>query len=130
MTLNNFDTTDIEMAFGTAVIDAGVTPRVFNNRPKAKVQSPDFAVVRVGYDVTDLAAYGTCSVRIALYARDVDNEKNGIKLGVMYDKLLAGMPMETGRYLVDPNPVISPDIADDYGFHARIVTFRITIKAV
>lgn len=128
--MNNFDTTDIEQAFGQAMEDAGVTSHIFNNRPKAKLQTADFAVVRVGYDVTDLAAYGTCSVRIALYARDVDNLKNGVKLGVMYDKLLAGMPMEIGRYLVDPNPIISPDIADDYGFHARIVTFRITIKAV
>lgn len=128
--MNNFDVTDIEQAFGQAVQDAGVTPRVFANRPKAKVQSPDFAVVRVGYEVTDLAAYGVCSVRIALYARDVDNFKNGVKLGVMYDRLLAGMPMEIGRYLVDPNPIVAPDIADDYGFHARIVTFRITIKAV
>lgn len=128
--MNNFDTTDIEQAFGQVVEDAGVTSLVFNNRPKAKLQTAEFAVVRVGYDVTDLAAYGTCSVRIALYARDVDNLKNGVKLGAMYDRLLAGMPMETGRYLVDPNPIVSPDIADDYGFHARIVTFRITIKAV
>ncbi|MBO7323412.1 MAG: hypothetical protein J6U51_07510 [Bacteroidales bacterium] len=128
--MNNFDTTDIEQAFGQAMEDAGVTSLILNNRPKAKLQTADFAVVRVGYDVTDLAAYGTCSVRIALYARDVDNLKNGVKLGVMYDKLIAGMPMEIGRYLVDPNPIISPDIADDYGFHARIVTFRITIKAV
>lgn len=128
--MNNFDTTDIEQAFGQVLEDAGVTSLVFNNRPKAKVQSADFAVVRVGYDVEDLAAYGVCSVRIALYARDVDNFKNGVKLGIMYDKLLEGMPMETGRYLVDPNPVIAPDLADDYGFHARIVTFKITIKAV
>lgn len=128
--MNNFDTTDIEQAFGQAMEDAGVTSLILNNRPKAKLQTADFAVVRVGYDVTDLAAYGTCSVRIALYARDVDNLKNGVKLGVMYDRLIAGMPMEIGRYLVDPNPIISPDIADDYGFHARIVTFRITIKAV
>lgn len=128
--MNNFDATDIEQAFGQAMEDAGVTSLILNNRPKAKLQTADFAVVRVGYDVTDLAAYGTCSVRIALYARDVDNLKNGVKLGVMYDKLIAGMPMEIGRYLVDPNPIISPDIADDYGFHARIVTFRITIKAV
>ena len=68
--MNNFDTTDIEQAFGQAMEDAGVTSLILNNRPKAKLQTADFAGVRVGYDVTDLAAYGTCSVRIALYARD------------------------------------------------------------
>ena len=118
----------LQETIGQAVLDAGVTTKVFANRPKAQVKVQDFAVVRVAYQVDDLAAYGTCSVRVALFARDVENVKNGKRLGLMYDALISGMPAEIGRYMISRNPLISPDIADDYGFHARIVTFKITIK--
>lgn len=126
--MTNYDITDIETAIMEVVRTAGVTATVYPNRPKAQVKAGDFAVVRVSYDVNDRAAYATCSVRVALYARDVDNIKNGVKLGLMYDALVANMPAEIGRYMIDPNPTITPDLADDYGFHARIVTFKLTIK--
>lgn len=126
--MNNFDITDIEQTIGQAVIDSGATAKVFANRPKAQVKVQDFAVVRVAYQVEDLAAYGTCTVRVALFARDIENVKNGVKLKKMYEALISVMPAQIDRYMIDRNPSVSPDIADDYGFHARIVTFKITIK--
>ena len=126
--MKNYDTSDIESAFISIVKTAGVSANVYPNRPKSTVKSQDFVVVRLGTGVEDLAAYGTCRVRIYLYARDVENIKNSTKLGLMYDALIGNMPAQSGRYMIDPNPTISPDLADDYGFHARTITFRVTIK--
>ena len=126
--MTNYDTSDIESAFISIVKTAGVSANVYPNRPKSTVKSQDFVVVRLGTGVEDLAAYGTCRVRIYLYARDVENIKNSTKLGLMYDALIGNMPAQSGRYMIDPNPTISPDLADDYGFHARTITFRVTIK--
>ena len=126
--MTNYDTSDIESAFISIVKTAGVSANVYPNRPKSTVKSQDFVVVRLGTGVEDMAAYGTCRVRIYLYARDVENIKNSTKLGLMYDALIGNMPAQSGRYMIDPNPTISPDLADDYGFHARTITFRVTIK--
>lgn len=126
--MTNYDISDIEGAFIGLVKAANVSANVYPNRPKATVKSQDFVVVRLGTAVEDLATYGTCRVRISLFARDVDNIKNSVKLGLMYDALIAGMPAQEGRYMIDVNPTISPDVADDYGFHARIITFKVTIK--
>ena len=126
--MTNYDISDIESAFMSIVKTAGVSSNVYPNRPKSVTKSQDFVVVRLGTAVEDLAAYGTCRVRIFLFARDVENIKNSTKLGMMYDALVGNMPAQSGRYMIDVNPTISPDVADDYGFHARIITFKVTIK--
>lgn len=126
--MTNYDISDIEGAFIGLVKAANVSANVYPNRPKSVTKSQDFVVVRLGTSVEDLAAYGTCRVRIFLFARDVENIKNSTKLGMMYDALVGNMPAQSGRYMIDVNPTISPDVADDYGFHARIITFKVTIK--
>lgn len=128
--MNDFDITDIENTFKTIVKNLNVTTTVYTERPKAKLQSEDFAVVMVTGKVDDRRSLGECEVGVHLFARDVSAEKNGAKLKVMYEKLVTGMPSESGRYLIDTCPFVLPDVGDDYGFHARIITFNVTIKAV
>lgn len=126
--MTNFDISDIEAAFKAIVKNAGVSAVIYTNRPKAKTSDEDFVVVSVSGNVRDVAGYGETKVGIDLFARDVMNIKNAVKLGLMYDALVANMPAEYGRYLIDPNPNIIADAPDDYGFHARMIEFQITIK--
>ena len=41
---------------------------------------------------------------------------------------MSAVPAETEDYVIDIHPFVLPDVADDYGFHARIITFSVTIK--
>lgn len=128
--MNDFDISDIEARVKTIVRDElGVSETVFNNRPKsADITENDFCVVRVTGTVEDKAAYGECRIAISLFAKDVNNQKNGKKLSVMYKKLVAGLPYEDNRYLFDDTPTIVGDTADDYGYHARIIQMHTIIK--
>ena len=126
--MNVFDATDLESAIKKVVIDGGVTSTVFANRPKAKEQGADFAVVSVVAGIDDLAAYGDTEVSVDLFARDVNNVKNTKKLSKMYRALMEAMPAEVGRYMISTTPLVMPDVEDDYGYTARIVNFPIIIK--
>lgn len=128
--MNNFDITDIENTFKSIVRNGNVSANVYTDRPKAKTQHEDFAVVMVTGKVEDRRSLGECEVGVHLFARDVSTEKNGAKLKVMYERLIEAMPAETEEYLIDTCPFVLPDVPDDYGFHARIITFNVTIKAV
>lgn len=128
--LNDFDITDIETLVANAVRTLGVSANVWNNRPKATLDTiADFVVVRVSGGVSDLAAFGDCTVSVQLFARDIKEMKNSRKLSVMQKKLLS-MPLWIERLLIDGHPRIVGDTADDFGFHARIINFNVTIKAV
>ena len=136
--LNNFDITDIENAVADAVRTLGVSTHVWNNRPKATDDSiSEFVVVKVTGGVSDKAAFGQTRLAVHLFARDVKEMKNSKKLSVMQTKL-KDIPLwietenETGPnhgVLIDGHPRIVGDTADDFGFHARIITFRLFIKA-
>lgn len=125
--MNNFDITDIESVFTALVKTSGATATVYNDRPKATTQADDFAVVHVSGKVMDRDTYGECEVGIHLFVRDIMTQKNNKKLGLMYDAVMGAIPSLDGRYLIDQNPYILPDVSDDYGFHARIITFSVTI---
>ena len=127
--MTNYDITALEDAFITVVKNAGICNNVYPNRPKSKETEDNFAVVSVSADLEDNACYGNTVVAVDLFAKDVKNLKNGKKLKFMYERLMSSMPkLIAGRYLVDENPTIVPDSADDYGFHARVIEFNITIK--
>jgi len=126
--INDFDITDIEKAFSDAVRALGFE-RVWNNRPKAVADNiSDFIVVRVSGGITDRAAYGDCRILVYLYVRDVKEMKNAKKLSVMHKKLL-GLPTWIEPLLINPHPRIIGDTADDFGFHTRILNFKVIIKA-
>lgn len=125
---NNFDITDIEKVFSDEVRKLGF-PRVWNNRPKATDDSiSDFAVVKVSGGITDAAAYGSCRVIVYLYARDIKEMKNAKKLSVMQKKL-KDLPLWMEPLLINGKPRIVGDTADDFGFHTRIINFKVFIKS-
>lgn len=140
--MNDFDISDIEKAVSDAILGLNVSSHVWNNRPKATDDSiNDFVVVKVSGGITDKAAFGQCRVAIHLFARDVKEMKNSKRLSVM-QKALEGLPLwiesapesqsdpKVPGILIDGHPRIVGDTPDDFGFHVRIISFRIFIKAV
>jgi len=123
-----YDVTELESAFRDFVINGGVTETVYDARPKATVPASDFAVVRMTGKLEDMATYGETEVGVHLFARDLQAMKNSTKLKIMQTRLMAAVPAETEDYVIDIHPFVLPDVADDYGFHARIITFSVTIK--
>lgn len=129
--MNDFDITDIEKAVADAVRDLGVSEHVWNNRPKAVDDGiDDFAVVKVTGGVSDKSAFGQCRVAVHLFVRDVLEMKNSRRLSVMQKKFTEGMPLRFGRFIAENTPRYVGDTADDFGFHARIISFSIIIKSV
>ena len=127
--LNDFDITGIEKLFADEVRKLGVSANVWNNRPKAVSDSiSDFVVVKVSGGITDKAAFGSARVAIHLFARDVKEMKNAKKLSVMQKKLL-DFPLWLEPLLIDGHPRIVGDTADDFGFHVRIINFKVFIKS-
>jgi len=134
--MNDFDITDIENLVSAALRTIGFT-HVWNNRPKATDDTiSDFVVVKVSGGITDKAAFGQCRLAIYLFARDVKEMKNAKKLSVMQKKTqslpLWIEPEENdgtgGGLLIDGHPRIVGDTPDDFGFHCRIINYRVTIK--
>lgn len=126
---NDLDITMIEDAVISIIRNLGVSQKVYPNRPKAADSTSDFVVVRVD-GVEDLSAYGTCTVSVDLFAKDIDSIKNRKKLSVMYQKLRSGFPASKDRLIFDTEWNILGDTPDDFGFHARIIRIQTTIKAI
>ena len=127
--LNDFDITDIEKLVSDKVRELGVSTNVWNNRPKATDDKiSDFVVVKVSGGITDRAAYGDCRVLVYLFARDIREMKNSVKLSVMQKKLEA-LPLWIEPLLINGKPRIIGDTADDFGFHTRILNFKVFIKS-
>lgn len=126
---NNFDITDVEKLFSDEVRKLGVSENVWNNRPKATDDKiSNFAVVKVSGGISDKAAYGDCRVVVYLFARDVKEMKNSKKLSVMQKKL-SNLPLWIEPLLINGKPRVIGDTADDFGFHCRIVNFKVFIKS-
>ena len=126
--MNDFDITDIEKLIADEVRALGVSANVWYNRPKATLDTiNDFAVVKVSGGISDKAAYGECRVSVHLFTRDIKEMKNSAKLSIMQKKLL-GLPSWIEPLLIDLHPRVVGDTADDFGFHARIVNFKVFIK--
>ena len=127
---NSYDITAIEDEVIAIVRNLGVSKKVYPNRPKAADASSDFVVVSTLKGVTDFAAFGTCVIRIDLFAKDIDNFKNRKKLSAMYEKLVSGFPASSGRLLFDTEWNTLGDVPDDFGYHARLIRIQTTIKAL
>ena len=127
---NDFDITEIESWLAEYVRDVlKVSKNVFSDRPKSLDNScSDFVVAKVSGGVGDVSAYGKCTLAFHLFARDISNRKNGKKLSVMYKRLIAGFPAADGRYILSGVPVTVGDVADDFGFHARIIQIKTILK--
>lgn len=128
--MNNFDITAIEDNIISILQELGVSKKIYPNRPKASESTTDFIVVMVSSDVVDKAAFGECMVSIYLFAKDVNNIKNGKKLSAMYRKFVEGFPASSDKYLYEIHPSIGRDVPDDYGFHRRLIRLQTTIKAI
>lgn len=128
--INDFDITAIENEVIEIIRGLGIAKKVYANRPKAADPANDFVVVGLVNGVDDRSAYGECTVKINLFAKDLDNFKNGKKLSYMYQKLREGFPASSGRLLFDTEWNILGDTPDDFGFHARLIRINTTIKAI
>lgn len=128
----NYDLTRIEEAMQDAVKALGISRKVYCNRPKAVPDSVmDFVVVRVSGILRDYEPYAECSVSISLFAKDVENIKNGKKLSAMQRKLIDGLGGSYGSILLGRHPRVLGDTMDKFGFHARVIQFNnVTIKSV
>lgn len=127
--MNDFDISDIETVVADAVRTLGISSHVWNNRPKAVADDiDDFVVVKVTGGITDKAALGQTRIAFHLFARDIKEMKNGKRLSVM-QKALESLPLWIDKYLIDGHPRIVGDTPDDFGFHVRIISFRLFIKA-
>lgn len=136
--MTDYNITDIEKLASDAIRSLGVSTHVWNNRPKATDDSiSEFVVVKVTGGITDKAAFGQTRLAVHLFARDVKEMKNSAKLSVM-QKALESLPTwieptdpaQGHGLLLDGHPRIVGDTPDDFGFHARIITFRLFVKAV
>ncbi len=138
--MNNFDITTLEEALKSILTTGAVSATVWNNRPKTVDSTKnDFVVASVQSNMEDMDAYGDTFVNIALFAKDGSGFKNKTKLSLMYGKLRDCMPaayevtnqgVTVAAYEFDTNPTIFPDVADDYGYHCRIIQFRVTQKVI
>jgi len=126
--MNSFNPSDIESAFIAKIATMGISASVYPNRPKSAIIAEDFVVVSLASSIKDLASYGECSLEVSLFAKDVNNVKNVKKLKFMYDTLVGRMPVFLGKYIIETTPQILADVPDDYGFHARILNFHLTLK--
>lgn len=128
--INDFDITAIKDEVIEIVRGLGVSKKVYPNRPKAAEPATDFVVVTLPSGVMDRRAYGECTIGINLFAKDNSGFVNDKKLSVMYQKLVKGFPAESGRLLFDTEFNILGDTPDDFGFHARMIRIKTTIKAI
>lgn len=128
----NYDITKIEETVRAAVKALNVSSKVYCNRPKAVPESvSDFVVVSVSGPVKDYESFGSCSIGISLFVKDVENIKNSKRLSVMQDKLANGLQGTYGNVIIGKHPRVVGDTPDKFGFHARVILFNnVTIKSV
>lgn len=127
--MNVFDITAIENSVRDIIRSLKISDTIYPNRPKASSASTlDFVVVRVTGGIVDKGAYGEATIAIDLFAKDINNVKNGKKLSLMYQKLILGLPTTKGNILFDNTPRVIGDVPDDYGYHARMINVKSLIK--
>lgn len=126
---NNFDISEIRRTVMGIIKTLGVSKKIYPNRPKVADTANDFVVVEVGA-IDDMSTYGECTVSVSLFAKDIDHVMNDTKLSVMYRKIADGFPASEGRLLFDTEPNVLGDTPDDFGFHARIIRIKTTIKSI
>lgn len=127
--MNVFDTTELEDTVVEIIRKIGFSKTIYTARPKAvPTQHLDYVVVNVSGSVVDHTTYGTCTVKIDLFAKDANHIKNGKKLSYMYKSLMENFPASSGKYEFTTEPVLLGDVADDFGYHARLINWKTIIK--
>lgn len=126
--MNVFNASVVEAELKALIIASGATETVYPNRPKSAPTKNDFAVARVTGAIEDMHTYGECVVEITLFAKDTANVKNSAKLTYMYERLVEGFYLETDDLIFESTPTILADVADDYGYHARILNVKTILK--
>lgn len=131
MIRNNFDQTYIEQTLGDAIKKMNISKNIFiGSRPRSVPESmQDFVVVKIYGSISDLRAYGRTICSVHLFARDVQNQKNGKKLSIMQNKLYSNLSNAIDKLILGEATVMA-DAYDDVGFHARIINFSTTIKII
>ena len=76
---NNFDISAIRQEVIDILKGIGISQKVYPNRPKAASPASDFVVVSLVSGVNDMSCYGVCTVRIDLFAKDIDGLINDKK---------------------------------------------------
>lgn len=127
---NNFEQYALEKAVADTLRAAGVSANVFLNRPRSSERTlTDFVVCRIAGNIRDRAALGECVFNISLFARDIENMKNGKKLSILQDKLYTALPYEVDKIVFKPYSfTVVGDAPDGNGYHARIVNISAFIK--
>ena len=127
--MNNFDPTAIENAFIDAIYNGGVSQNVFPNRPRSSERDlSDFVVCHINGTIRDRGALGECTFFVALFAKNVNNMKNGAKLSVMQTRLKA-LPVEFDNIVLQPYTFTpNGDIPSDAGYHTRVFYINAFIK--
>lgn len=128
--MNDFDITAIKDEVIRLIRSLGISKKVYPNRPKATEPAPDFVVVSVIGTIVDKLAYGECTIGVSLFAKDLGEVVNDKKLSHMYQKFIKGFPASSGRLLFDTEPNVLGDTPDDFGFHARLIRIKTTIKGI
>ena len=129
--MNIFDQTEIETAVAQFLRNGNVSKNVYHNRPRSSTTDlTDFAVCKVTGSIDDRFAFGKCTLSIHLFARNIQNMKNGKKLSVMQNRTIAAVPrIIDDKIIIDGTPRIIGDTDDGNGYHARIINYKVTIKA-
>ena len=126
--MNNFNISTLEEALVKMVKSWSIADAVYTARPKAAPKCDSFVIVSVVNGVTDRKAIGSTYVAIDLFAKDIANFKNGKKLGWMYDRFVELFPASFEGYIFETTPNVLGDVADDYGFHARMIHVKTILK--
>ena len=127
---NNFDQYAMESAVVDVIYNGGVSANVFTNRPRSSERDlDDFVVSRIAGNIRDRGAIGECTFNISLFARDVQNMKNGRKLSILQNRLYAALPYEVGNIVFKPYSFnVIGDTPDGNGYHARVINIQAFIK--
>lgn len=129
----NYDIQKIEKALADIIRAANVSANVFEGqRPSLSDTMNDFIVVSVPSAINDRAAYGSCTVRIEIFVKNIapTGLKNSIKFSNILTKLNALFPITHNTYLFDWYPTIIPLGNDGYGYHVQAVNINTTIKTI
>lgn len=133
--MNNFSISDLEATVQRQVktIFKEDKAGVYSNRPKStRPMEDNFFVVRVADSIVDMGAYGTCTLAIDIFVKDAETLKNNKRLDYLQTKLLENIPLlfpsDRNEFELENTPRVLGDTPDDYGYHARIITFSTIIK--
>lgn len=129
----NYDIQKIEKALADIIRTANVSANVFEGqRPSLSDTMNDFIVVSVPSSINDRAAYGSCTVRIEIFVKNITATglKNSIKFSNIFTKLNALFPIAHNTYLFDWYPTVIPLGNDGYGYHVQAVNINTTIKTI